>query len=72
MHCEFVVSYKQRHQLLQLAHHKQVEDFHVQQPVCLFLTAMIREDDNLHILQIMKHNEVAVELGLTHLIGQMM
>ena len=72
MHHEFGVSYKQQHQLLQLAHHKQGQGFHFQQTVCLFLTGMIREDDNLHILQIMKHNKVAIELGLTHLIGQMM
>ena len=58
--------------LHQFAHHKQGQGFHVQHPVSLFLTAMIRDDDNLHILQIMKHNEVTVELGLTHLIGQMM
>ena len=52
MHHKFGASYKQWHQLLQFADHKQGQDFHVQQPVCLLLTVMIREDDNLHILQI--------------------
>ena len=72
MHREFGASYKQQHHLFQLAHHKQGQGFHIQQPVCLFLTVMKREDDHLHILQIMKHNEVTVELGLTHLLWQMM